>query len=143
VKAKQQATRKSHRRDGFVVIAVMVALVISVTLFGLWARAAVREHQEISSQALRIQATRLAEAGLQRAIAQRTADAQYAEETWIIPATDLAGTHAAEVRILITLDASGTALVVKAVAEYPTDEVRHAQVTKQIEIAIPSRENPS
>ena len=131
------------RSHGFVLISVIVALVISVALFGLWARAAVREHRQLANQQLRMQATRLAEAGLGRAMAQRAANQEYADETWIVPATDLGGTQAAQVRIRVAPNADGSAFAVSAVAEYPTGEVRHAQVSKKIEIPSISRENPS
>lgn len=137
----QASTPGTQRDDGIVVIAVLVALVISVTLFGLCARAAVREHRQLANQHLRLQTTRLAEAGLQRAIAQRTANPQYTEETWSIPAVDLAGPHAAQVQISVTPNTDGTALALKAVAKYPIGEVRHAQVTKEIQIRNPNREN--
>src|SRR5688572_11422750 len=72
-------------RGGFVVISVMVVIVISLALFGVWARAAVRENRRAGDHQLRLQATRLAESGLRRGLAQRNASSDYTGETWFIP----------------------------------------------------------
>jgi hypothetical protein len=115
-------------------VAVIVVFAISMALFGLWAQSAVREHRRLAGHELRVQAGRLAEAGLQRAIARRAANAQYDGETWSIPAAVLGGAHAAEVRIRIAPAADAGRLRVEAVAEFPVGAVQRAQVTKHIDI---------
>jgi Tfp pilus assembly protein PilX len=121
---------------GFVVVAVVVALALAMTLFGVWARAAVRQQHWLEGQALRIEATRLAEAGLARAEFRRANDPEYADETWTIPAADFHSRHAAEVRIRV--ETVGNTLRYTATADYPVVAVRRARVTKQIEALIPA-----
>jgi hypothetical protein len=123
-------------RRSFVVVAVVVVLAMAMTLFALWAQAAVREHRWLDGQALRIEAIRLAEAGLARAEFRHAQDPQYIEETWSIPAADLRGKHAAEVRIRV--ERLGAALRFTATADFPAGTVRRARVTKQIEITNPA-----
>src|SRR5882672_7440978 len=82
-----------RRQRGFVLVAVLVLLSVSLTLFGLWSRAVVREHSSLATQQFRLQAGELAAAGLQRAILQRAANPKFAEEVWSVPASELDNTH--------------------------------------------------
>jgi len=124
-----------HADRGFVLVVVVVLLSMSMTIFGVWARSAVREHRRLDSEALRLEAGRLAEAGVARAIARRAIDPDYAAGTWQIPAADLDGRHTAEVRIRIT--PTGAGLRVAATADYPAGAVHRARITKQVEISNP------
>mgnify|MGYP001236445992 CR=1 FL=1 len=130
-------------RRGMVLIVLLVLFAISMTLFGLWAQSAVREHQRMTMYAYRMQSVRLAESGLARAVARIAADPQYDGETWMIPAADLGGKHAAEVRIRITPATDAARLHVEAVAEYPAGAVRRAQVTQHRDIPNPTSGNES
>jgi Tfp pilus assembly protein PilX len=120
---------------GFMLISVIVVLALSMTLFGLWAQAAIRQHRWLEGEALRMQATRLAESGVARAIKRRANDRGYTEETWSIPAAEFQSRNAAGVRIRIA--AIGDELHVAATADYPADAVRRARITKQIDILNP------
>jgi hypothetical protein len=113
---------------------VLVLFTISLTLFGLWSRAVIRDRNSLATQQFRLQAERLAEAGLQRAISMRAADAKYADEVWSVPATELDSTHAAQVRIRVspTSDAGGNRY--EATAEFPVGALRRVQITKSVEI---------
>jgi hypothetical protein len=121
---------------GFVLVAILVVLALAMALFGLWAQSAVREQRWLDGEALRLEALRLAEAGVARGIARRAIDPDYANETWRIPAADVGGRHAAEVRIRVTPE--GAALRIAATADFPAGAVRRARVTKQIEISNPA-----
>ncbi len=129
--------RNRPQRRGVVLIVVIVTISISLTLFGLWARNIVNEHQRLAYQRFRLQAVRLAEAGVRRAIARRTADPQFEQETWTVPADQLGGKHAANVRVrAVPRDAPSTVRY-EATAEYPAGAVRQARLTRQIEVSIP------
>ncbi len=126
-----------RRRRGFALVSVLVLLVISVTLFGLWARTAVREHQQMASRELRLQADRLAAAGLRRALARRAADPAYRTETWSVPADALGGRHAAEVQLRVGPADDAAALRYEATAVLPVGAPRRVQITKRMEIPNP------
>jgi hypothetical protein len=130
-------------RHGVAIISVVVLFSISVTLFGVWAQMAIREHRRLESQHKQLQSLRLAEAGLRRAVARRAADPQYNAETWSVPAEQLGGAHAAEVRIRISQTADASALHYEATATFPVDAHRRAQVTKRIDIPAPTSEDES
>jgi Tfp pilus assembly protein PilV len=123
---------------GVVLVAVIVTLTIGLALFAIWARTIVREKRQLANQQFRMQAVRLAEAGIQRARAMRTADPKYENETWSVPAEVLGGRHGAEVRIHVTSEPDATATRYEATAEYPAGAVRRAQITKRIELPNPS-----
>ena len=126
------------QRRGFALLAVLVLLVISVTLFGLWAQAIVREYQQVAGQELRLQAERLAEAGLSRALARRAADPAYEGETWSVPADALGGRWAAEVRLRVVPGDDGAPDRYEAQAEVPVGATRHVQLTRRCEVPRPS-----
>jgi Tfp pilus assembly protein PilV len=121
-------------RHGFVLVAVVVVLTISLALFGVWARAAVQQHRRSRNEQMRLQAVRLAEAGVRRAMARRAADPAYNGETWLVDGRELDSVHAAEVRIGLAQSADATALGFEATAEFPAGMAHRAQVTKRMEI---------
>jgi hypothetical protein len=129
-------------RSGFVVISVMVVIVISLALFGVWARAAVRENRRVGDHQLRLKATRLAESGLRRGLAQRNARSDYTGEIWSIPADEMGAHLPAEVRIKIASDATNEKLMIEAEAEYPKDTTRQARITKKAQIPWDERGMP-
>jgi hypothetical protein len=143
VNVKQLSMQQSHKnasiqrtrrpRPGVVVVIMVVFIALSLTLFGLWAKSLVRGRDRLLMQVFRIQADRLAEAGLDRARARRAADPAYNEETWSVPAAELDNTHSAQVRIHVTTLPNNGGLRYEATAEFPTGQVRHAQRTKKIE----------
>jgi len=120
-----------------VLVAIIVALAISLTLFGVWAQSAVREHRQLATGQLRLQAQRLAEAGVRRAIARRASDSQFEGETWSVPADALDKTHAAEVRIQLAPNSDANAIRYAATAEFPVGAIRRVQITKTIEVPNP------
>jgi Tfp pilus assembly protein PilX len=134
--------RRAHRR-GVVLIVVIVTTSISLVLFGIWARNMVNEHRRFANQQYRLQATRLAEAGIRRAVVRKSADPQFQEETWSVPAESLGGQHAASVQIRAVSSGDATTMRYEATAQYPAGAVRRAQVTKRIEVSISPSGNES
>jgi Tfp pilus assembly protein PilX len=124
-------------KRGFVLIVVIVLLSLCVTLFGVWARAVLRERSRVANQQLQAQAVRLAEAGVHRAIVRLAADGKYQGETWSVPASDLDKTHAAEVRIRIVPNDGDGKTRYEATAEFPVGKLHRAQFTKSVELPDP------
>ena len=125
---------RSAPNRGIAVVAILVVFAVSLLLFGLWSRSVVREHRSLSNQQFRIQAQRLAEAGIERGIAARKANADYAEETWSVPAAQLDKTHAAQVRIHVIPASKSGSIRYEATAEFPVGALHRAQITKSVEI---------
>lgn len=143
---RRRGRGRSKPRSGFVVVAVVVLLVVATTLFGLWAKAALREHRQLEYRQQELQAIRLAEAGLGRGVARLAADSAYTGETWKISAAELDRPQGAEVRIrIVPSEDVDRPTRVEATADFPADAVRRARHTKQIDIPSPSpsAESPS
>lgn len=127
----------AKRKRGFVLVAVIVLFSVSLTLFGLWSRAVVRERSSLASRQFRLQAGQLAEAGLQRALSMHATDAKYADEVWSVPASELDTTHAAQVRIRVASTADAGRIRYEATAEFPVGAVHRVQLTKSVDIPNP------
>jgi Tfp pilus assembly protein PilX len=137
------ASSRRVPRRGIVLILVIVTASISMTLFGMWAQNMVMEHRRFANQAFRAQATRLAEAGIRRAMSRRAADPQFTEESWRVPAESLGEAYGATVQIRIVPNDDATAVRYEATAQFPADALRRAQVTKHVETTISPTENES
>jgi Tfp pilus assembly protein PilX len=129
---------RACRKRGVVLIAVLVLFAVSLTLFGLWSQAVIREHGRLATQQFRVQAVRLAEAGLERAVSIRATDAKYADDVWSVPAAQLDKTHAAQVRIHVTPASDAGGIRYEATAEFPVGVPRRVQVTKSVTIPNPA-----
>ena len=127
---------RRHRRAVILIVLICV-MTVAVTLFGLWARQAVIEHRSIEMQAYRLQAVRLAEAGMQRMLATRKSNAAARTESWSVPADQLDGRHAALVRLESRPAADGKSTKYVATAEYPAESVRREVVTRSISVPAP------
>ncbi len=118
-------------------IVIIVTISISLTLFGLWAREIVREHRRFAGECHRIQAIALAEAGVQRAIALKTADPQFQQQVWTVPAESLGGRQVAIVQIEVQPGKAPGSTTYTAIAKYPADARIRAQITRRIEVTSP------
>jgi Tfp pilus assembly protein PilX len=125
---------KATRKRGIVLVAVLVLVSVSLTLFGLWSQAVIRQHRITANQQFRLQAVQLAEAGLGRAVLLRAGDAKYADEVWSVPAAELDATHAGQVRIRVTPTSNARGVRYEATAEFPVGALHRAQITKSVEI---------
>ena len=132
----QATPTKLRARPGFVLVAIVVTIALAMGLFGLWAKAAIAQHRWLDGEALRMQAERLAESGVARAIDRHAADPDYSGETWSIPAEELHGRGPAEVRIRV--QTTGDEYRVSVTADFPAGAVHRARITKQIEILSPT-----
>ena len=74
--------RKARRRRGMILVVVLVCLAIAGMLMASLSRLAVARHDVSRAAQWQLQATWLAESGMQRALAQLAADPQYKGETW-------------------------------------------------------------
>lgn len=119
-------------RPGFVLVTVIVVIVLALTLFGVWAKSAISQRRGLDGIAARMQAERLAESGVARAIERLAAAPDYTGETWSIPADELQRRDSAEVRIQVRT--SGDEVRISATADFPAGDARRARVTKQVDV---------
>lgn len=124
------------RRHGVTVIVVLALLAVATTLFGIWARSAIRQERQLRQREFQVQSYRLADAGIGRAIARLAADSDYTGETWNISAEDLGSRHAARVRITTENVASGDSALVRVTAEHPADAVYQVRHTAEASVPL-------
>ena len=116
-------------RRGAAILIVMVCLLLASMLGASLVNLALAQRKQARRAQLHLQATWLAESGLERAAAQLARDPEYAGETWKLPENGPAGL----VRIEVNKDEANTnRRVVRVVADYPRDTAHRARVSKQV-----------
>ena len=133
-----RSSGRATRPRGFVLVAVIVVFAFAMTLFGLWAKAAVQRHRQTRGHQFRVQAERLAEAGLQRAVARHAINVNYDGETWSVPAGVLHPRQTATVRVRLTPNDDDTMLHIEARAEFPAGALHRAQITRTMSVPVPA-----
>ncbi len=93
---------RSGPRRGSILVVVLVSLLVASMLGASLIRTVVVHHRQMRILGGQQQAFWLAEAGVQRAEAQLSKDAQYNGETWPVPAGVLGASRTAEVKIQVT-----------------------------------------
>ena len=139
---------KPQRADqrGAALIVTIVCMMAATVIFMSVLQLAVAERRAIRTQQWRVQAGWLAESALQRATNRLAADAEYAGETWKIPADELAGEDDAVVKIEVRPVADQpNRRVVHVRADYPDDPQQRARYEKQavVDLRPSSRETTS
>ena len=86
-------------RRGAILVVVLVCLAVAAALFLVLAHQATGERRALTTHHWNVEAQWLAEAGVERAVAQLGTNADYTGETWNIPAAELGGSDGAAVRI--------------------------------------------
>ena len=116
-----------------VLVCMMVALVILTSLVTL----AAAGRRMTDRQAWQVQATWLAESGLERAAWRLAADADYTGETWTLSAGQMAAADAAVVRIEVeTIPEQPNRRLVRVRADYPDHPQHRARQTKQAVVQL-------
>ena len=124
----------NHRR-GAIMVAVILCLIVVVGLLVCVVKQVGMSRQAQQSSQQSVQAGWLAEAGVERAAAHLAANAVYAGETWQIPAAELGGNDAAEVRVKAEPMAGRPGQWrIRVEADYPTAPEFRCRRVKQIVI---------
>jgi type II secretory pathway component PulK len=120
-------------KRGMILLLVLACLAIAGVLFAIGVRVAFSAHHVARMSQWNLQAQWLAESGLERAVAQLAADADYSGETWNIPAQDLGGADAGTVKIEVKpAPAGGKGRLVKVDAAIPDDPVDRVQYSREL-----------
>jgi hypothetical protein len=127
------------RNRGTVLIVILVCFALAATLFVLIARQSISAHQVAETHVWTAQSQWIAEAALERAAARLTANANYAGETWTIPAVELSGRYGAVAKIHVegVADRPERRLV-RVEADYPDGPVHRSRWTTQVLIDRPA-----
>ena len=130
---------------GAVLIVAIVCMAVATVIFASLLRLAVAERRAVRAEAWRVQASWLAESAIERAAYRLAADADYAGETWQIPADALGGEDDAVVKIEVRPVAERpNRRVVWVRADYPDDPQQRARNEKQTVVHVrPAVERPA
>lgn len=120
-------------RRGVILLVVLVCLAVAAGVFVVLVKQVAAQRHWLQTSQWGVQAQWLAEAGVERAVARLAANADYAGETWNIPAGELAGGQAAVVRIRTeTIADQPGRRTIRVEADYPDDAQRRCRKVKQI-----------
>ena len=133
-------TARGHCRRGAAALIILAVFAITITLAGVWAKRVVTQRRSQRLAEDHVQADWLAEAGVRRAAAQLTVDADYKGEEWRIPAGVLGRPGSATVVIRVEAGSSAGQLQLMAQARYPNEQPR-VQSTKSVHFTPPNPES--
>jgi hypothetical protein len=120
-------------------VVVLICFALAAAMFVLVARQAIFSHQIAETQVWTIQAQWVAEAALERTAARLAANADYAGETWDIPAAELSGDHDAVAKIHVEKVADHpNRRLVRVEADYPVAPVHRSRWATQVLIDRPA-----
>lgn len=133
-----QNIRNPHKRRGSILIIALVCLVLISLLLATLLKTAVQQRQQLRYEEQHLQAVWLSESGVERAASRLAADRAYAGETWHIPAAELHGPSAAEVKInVMRADNMPNRRTVAVEAVYPSGAIPFSKQTKQVNFDLP------
>ena len=127
------------RRRGLASVAALIALfVIGLICVGLL-KVAFARRAEVAREERRVQASWLAESGVDRAVTRLEASSDYAGENWEIPAEDLGGRGSATVSIKVEKVADGPdRRTVRVQADYPIGSSLWTRQSREIIVLVKS-----
>ena len=137
-------SRTSPRRRAVLLICVLVCLTMVMMLFAATIRLISLERQQVRAQGNRLQAEYLADSGLERATALLAGNPEYVGETWRIDTEQLgmrdSGTVSIRVEAIAEKPQSRRVIVV---ADFPAESEQRSRRSKQIQVDLPQRGDPS
>ena len=136
--AAARCTPKTARR-GVILVAVIVCVAVASIIFLSIAKLMVAGRQTTQTETWQLQATWLAESGLERAASRLAADADYSGETWAVPADAIGGSEAGLVEIAVEAvpdEPDRRRVLIRA--DYPDVPLRRARHTKQAIVQLPA-----
>jgi Tfp pilus assembly protein PilV len=129
--------RRADRRQGAVLVLVIVCVVVALVLLLSIAKLAAAGRRMTDQQSWQLQATWLAESGLERAAWRLAADADYTGETWTLSADQLADDDSAVVAIQVEpLPEQPNRRLVRVQADYPDHPQHRARQSTQAVVQL-------
>ena len=131
--------RLRPRRGGLASAVVLVVLFVIALISVALVKVAFARRAEVAREERRVQAGWLAESGVDRAVARLDVSADYAGETWRIPADELGGRGEAEVAIRVEkLPDRPDRRRVRIEADYPIRSNQKSRQSREVIVALPS-----
>lgn len=122
---------RPRRRRGVVLIMALITLGFLAVVFAILLKASVSQRRQARLEERRLQASWLAESGLERAWAKLAETSDYRGETWQVPAESLRSRDAASVRITVEpLEREPGRVRVTSRADYPREGTSRARQTR-------------
>lgn len=122
----------SPRRRGAILFAAMVCLLILSLVLGVLLQTSLSQRKQVRKAEQQTQAAWLAESALARAVQKHRADANYQQETWTVPAAELASPHEARVEISVKPSEQPAGQQITVRVQYPAGQPDAIQVTRQL-----------
>ena len=125
-KLQGRPVRHSNRhraatRNGLMVVVTLVCLLVVTSIVGSMIKNAIFTRRELLAERDLRQTELMLQSGASRAAARLVTTPDFAGDSWEIPAATAANTGKGRVVTEITRTASGMALDIRVVAEYPLD----------------------
>ena len=128
-----------HRRRGAVLVMVLVCAMVALVIFASIVKLAAAGRRVTDEQARQVQASWLAESGLERAAWRLAAEADYTGETWTLSADQLSGADAAVVKIEVeAVPEQPNRRLVRIRADYPDHPQHRSRQSKQAVVEVES-----
>lgn len=121
---------KRHRR-GFTLLIVVISLIVIAAILGAMMQHLLLGKRQTRQWKNHVQATALAESGLERAIASLKKDGGYQAEVWRLESDALGGVYAGTVEINVERQVGQTHKV-DIVATFPVSSDYRATVSKSV-----------
>ncbi len=133
-----------RRRSGLVLGIVLVCVVVALTLATVVTKAVVLNRRQSELADWQLQASWLAESGLQRAVHRLRTTPDYAGETWEVPAASLALDHTGSVVIHLLPDAEdASGRQIRVEAEYPSERPHGVRSVREVPVTPPAAVPPA
>ncbi|MHB8969849.1 MAG: hypothetical protein ACYC3X_08715 [Pirellulaceae bacterium] len=128
---------RAARRPGVVLAATLICVVIAIMLAAAVTKATLLQHRQVQWGDCQQQSFWLAESGVQRAVHQLHASADYLGETWEVPAATLGATLGADSAGVVVIQVQPTAQPqagwdVRVESRYPVQALPRAMCVREV-----------
>jgi hypothetical protein len=124
----------THRPQGTVLVAALVALVIVMAMLGVMLQSSLRNRRQLHAERDRRQCELLLQAGVERAAYRLANDAEYQGETWRLAADEITNQGEGEVVITASPMSDEESWRVHVVAEFPLGSERSIRRSRTCQI---------
>jgi Tfp pilus assembly protein PilX len=141
--SRSALTRSARERRGAVLAVALIVFLLCTAILCTLLEGVIRHERQVRDHRQLDQAVWLADAGINRAVAQLRQTDTYRGETWKVAAEELGGALGGKVTITVQPnDQQPGELRVLAQADYPDDDVHRVRQSRETTIHLKSPEKP-